>query len=239
MDALRSEWRQEHGSAEHKVQEEYVQLWGKVLKRASGKLSQLMHQLWLSRTLLTNLEGGRATLLVPNAFFRNGIKSPAMSNCCDVRFPTFWAPRSRSPTVWRKSRFSSQPYSLTYCTAYGRDVTYPRLWSLTARYGDHREILAAAGIEPSRPAGGRGGLRRPGSPGRHAANLVDAIRWIAWLDGRWSAPAVGLLTSPTPPLFAQALVTDRHCHATAWRAWVPSAMLRRPFGDDNLRLTPH
>jgi len=71
---LARDWRRRM-AAEHKVQEEYVQLWGKVLERSSRKLSQLMHQLWLSRTLLIDLEGGRATLLVPNAFFRNGIES--------------------------------------------------------------------------------------------------------------------------------------------------------------------
>ena len=58
---------------EHKVSDEHVELWERVLARSRKKLSKYMYQLWLVRTLLIALDGVQATILVPNDFYRNGI----------------------------------------------------------------------------------------------------------------------------------------------------------------------
>jgi hypothetical protein len=65
-------WRRDMAS-EHGVGEEYVQLWERVLADARKALSIVYFQAWLARTLLLDLNGQRATILVPNAFFRDGI----------------------------------------------------------------------------------------------------------------------------------------------------------------------
>lgn len=69
-----SQWRQQM-ARKFKVPAEQVKLWEKVLKKASKKLSPVLHQIWLARTLLLELQDGEATILVPDAFFRNRIQS--------------------------------------------------------------------------------------------------------------------------------------------------------------------
>jgi hypothetical protein len=65
-------WRRD-AAREHGVAEEYVQLWERVLADARRSLSIVHFQAWLARTLLLDLNGQRATILVPNAFSRDGI----------------------------------------------------------------------------------------------------------------------------------------------------------------------
>jgi hypothetical protein len=65
-------WRRD-AAREHAVAAETVQLWEGVLAQVRQKTSIISFQAWLARTLLLDLSGGSATILVPNAFFRNGI----------------------------------------------------------------------------------------------------------------------------------------------------------------------
>ena len=67
-------WRKE--MAQHyRVSDEYADLWDKALKRAEKKVSTVLHQIWLARTLLIDLDKKVATVLVPDAFFGNRIES--------------------------------------------------------------------------------------------------------------------------------------------------------------------
>ena len=61
------QWRRRAALA-HSVGEEYVALWERVLKRIRRRVSTVIYQAWIARTLLADLDGGRATILVPNAF---------------------------------------------------------------------------------------------------------------------------------------------------------------------------
>ena len=65
-------WRRRMAS-ERKVSDEYFELWEAVLKTARKRISKSMYQVWLARTLLVDLDGECATILVPNAFHRDGI----------------------------------------------------------------------------------------------------------------------------------------------------------------------
>ena len=66
-------WRQET-VREHRISKDHAQLWEKVLKIARKGLSSPMYQIWLARTMLLDIEANRATILVPNGFFQNGIR---------------------------------------------------------------------------------------------------------------------------------------------------------------------
>ena len=57
----------------HKVSDKCVRLWEAVLKAAKKGVSAPMYQLWLARTLLVDLDGDSATILVPGAFYRDSI----------------------------------------------------------------------------------------------------------------------------------------------------------------------
>jgi len=65
-------WRRQM-AAEHGTPSEQVQLWEKALALARQRSSEILYQAWLARTLLLDLNDGKATLLVPNAFSRDQI----------------------------------------------------------------------------------------------------------------------------------------------------------------------
>jgi len=65
-------WRREMAAA-HGVPDEQARLWEKVLATVRKRTSIIDYQVWLARTLLLDLDGGRATILVPGAFYREQI----------------------------------------------------------------------------------------------------------------------------------------------------------------------